>query len=258
MKISSSRWQITAGAALIALSVFFYILHYAIFKDPHHIFSYLLTDLAFLPIEVLLVTLIIHRLLTMRETRERLEKINMVIGVFFSELGTDLLSEFSGYDPKLDEIRKELVISPKETGRGYSTMTKSLKGHEYLVDIRRMDLEELRARLLGKRDLLLRLLENPILLEHELFTDLLWAVHHLTEELTHRKDFGALPEPDLNHLRGDIKRAYATLVVTWLAYMKHLSESYPYLFSLAIRVNPFDKNASPVVSEPGQTGGPVF
>lgn len=29
--------------------------------------------------------------------------------------------------------------------------------------------------------------------------------------------------------------------------MKHLKESYPYLFSLAVRTNPFDPAASPVV-----------
>jgi hypothetical protein len=248
MKTSGTRWQVKAGIALIALSAFFYAVHYAVYRDAEHIFSYILTDLAFLPIEVLLVTLIIHRLLTMRETRERLEKMNMVIGVFFSEVGTDLMAEFARHDRNLENIRKAVVIRP-EAGPELTDIVDSLKGHEYLVDIKRVDLEELRRFLLGKRDLLLRLLENPILLEHESFTDLLWAVHHLTEELIHRKDFASLPDTDLNHLRGDMKRVYAALVTAWLAYMAHLKVSYPYLFSLAIRVNPFDKNASPVVTQ---------
>jgi hypothetical protein len=34
----------------------------------------------------------------------------------------------------------------------------------------------------------------------------------------------------------------------WLEYMEHLKDNYPYLFSLAMRVNPFDKTASPVVT----------
>ena len=37
------------------------------------------------------------------------------------------------------------------------------------------------------------------------------------------------------------------LIIEWLAYMKHLKESYPYLFSLAVRTNPFDPAASPEV-----------
>jgi len=39
----------------------------------------------------------------------------------------------------------------------------------------------------------LRLLENPVLLEHESFTELLRSVFHLSEELEQRDDFGKLP-----------------------------------------------------------------
>jgi hypothetical protein len=38
------------------------------------------------------------------------------------------------------------------------------------------------------------------------------------------------------------------LVTEWLSYMRHLSDSYPYLFSLAMRTNPFDPQASPEVT----------
>jgi hypothetical protein len=91
---------------------------------------------------------------------------------------------------------------------------------------------------------LLGLLENPNLLEHESFTDLLWAVFHLTEELGCRTDLKNLPDTDYAHLSGDIKRVYILLISEWLAYMKHLKDTYPYLFSLSVRTNPFDPNAS--------------
>lgn len=55
------------------------------FRDPHHIFLYLIGDIAFVFIEVLLVTLIIHQLLSRREKQAMLKKLNMVIGAFFSE-----------------------------------------------------------------------------------------------------------------------------------------------------------------------------
>jgi len=35
--------------------------------------------------------------------------------------------------------------------------------------------------------------------------------------------------------------------VQWLAYMKHLKKEYPYLFSLAVRTNPFDPDVSVAV-----------
>ncbi len=63
------RWQILLGLGLILLSAILYSIHYAIFKDAHYIYLYLLGDIAFLPIEVLLVTLIIQQLLSQREKR---------------------------------------------------------------------------------------------------------------------------------------------------------------------------------------------
>jgi hypothetical protein len=241
------RWQIILGLSLVVLSVVFYFIHYAIFRDPHHIFIYLIGDIAFVFIEVLLVTLIIHQLLSVREKRARLEKLNMVIGVFFSEIGADLVTYFSDFDPKLERIKQELIVRPNWSEKEFSALSKRLKSYDYGVEIQKVELEYLRDFLIGKRDFLLRLLENPNLLEHESFTELLRAVFHLTEELQNREDISQLPDSDYEHLAGDIRRAYVLLVQHWLDYMKHLKDNYPYLFSLAMRTNPFDQSASPIV-----------
>ena len=119
-----------------------------------------------------------------------------------------------------------------------------LGGYESDIDIKRHNLQDLKDFLMKKRQFLLNLLENPNLLEHESFTNLLWAVFHLTEELTHRKNLSALLKTDGEHLANDIKRVERLLVSQWLAYMKHLKSDYPYLFSLAMRTNPFDASAS--------------
>lgn len=240
-------WQVILGLSLILLSIFFYLIHYAIFRDPHHIFIYLIGDVAFVFTEVLLVTLIIHQLLNMREKRARLEKLNMVIGAFFSEVGTRLITYFSDFDPKLDKIREELIVTTGWSEQDFSSVSKRLKNYDYEVEIQKVELEYLRGFLMEKRDFLLRLLENPNLLEHESFTELLRAVFHLTEELQSREDINELPDTDYDHLSGDIKRAYILLVHQWVDYMKHLKDNYPYLFSLAMRINPFDQSASPVV-----------
>lgn len=241
------RWQIILGLSLVVLSVIFYLIHYAIFRDPHHIFIYMIGDIAFVFIEVLLVTLIIHQLLSVREKRARLEKLNMVIGVFFSEIGAGLVTYFSDFDPKLEKIKQELIVRPNWSEKEFSALSKRLKSYDYGVEIEKVELEYLRDFLIGKRDFLLRLLENPNLLEHESFTELLRAVFHLTEELQGREDISQLPDSDYEHLAGDIKRAYVLLVQHWLDYMKHLKDNYPYLFSLAMRTNPFDQSASPIV-----------
>lgn len=79
------------------------------------------------------------------------------------------------------------------------------------------------------------------MLEHRSFTDLLWAVFHLTEELIYRKDLTTLSDTDRQHLADDIKRAYILLIAEWVARMRHLQRDYPYLFPLVVRTNKFDR-----------------
>ena len=240
-------WQILLGLAFIAISALFYLIHFAIFKDSHHIFLYLIGDIAFLPIQVLLVTMIIDQLLSRREKRVMLKKLNMVIGAFFSEVGTHLLKSFYEFGSHEYQIKKDLVENNDWSNKVFSNVNKRLNHYDYRIDSQKGNLEDLRNFLLEKRGFLLGLLENPNLLEHESFTDLLWAVFHLTEELACRTHLRGLPITDHEHLSGDIKRAYVLLISEWLAYMKHLRDNYPYLFSLAARMNPFDPDASPIV-----------
>ena len=243
-----SNWQILFGLSLVLLSVIFYFAHYVIFHDSHHILIYLVGDIAFVPIEVLMVTLIIDRVLSTREKRSMLEKMNMVIGVFFSEIGTDLLEHLSEYDPQSEKIKALLIVTPDWSEEKFSTTSKQLRSTSYEIDSQRGDLGHLRSYLMEKRDFMLRLLENPNLLEHDSFTELLFAVFHMTDELAARTDVGQLPDTDYGHLSGDIKRVYSILIREWLDYMEYLKRNYPYLFSLAMRTNPFDKNASPEVT----------
>ncbi len=195
--------------------------------------------------------MMLHR----RDNLARLKKINMLIGVFFSEVGTKLLSDFSDSDPKLPQIRKELVVTGKWTDQDFLRVSKMLKSHRVEVDIRKVSLEEMKGFLLRKRAFLVGLLESPMLLEHEAFTELLRAVFHLVEELDFREDLRRLPDSDRAHLAGDMRRAYNHMVHQWLDYMRYLKEHYPYLFSLAMRTNPFDNEASPVVEEPRKAAG---
>ena len=72
-----------------------------------------------------------------------------------------------------------------------------IKDYKFHIDSNLGDLKRLRDFLSERRNFLLRLLENPNLLEHETFTELLWAVFHLTEELEYRQDLDKLPQSDL-------------------------------------------------------------
>jgi voltage-gated potassium channel len=186
-------------------------------------------------------------LLSRRENQIRTQKLHMVTGLFFAEVGNRLLSYMSALDAKLDQLRNHLMVTQAWTDADFSQANRELQSFRYEAEIRTDILEALRQFLEEKSTLLLRLLENPILLEKGSFTELLRAVFHLREELLHRDDLSQLPKSDYAHLAGDIKRVYPLLLSEWLEYMKYLKENYPYLFSLATRTNPFSEDRSAIV-----------
>lgn len=247
MRIGLRTWEVRLGIVLVASSIAIYSVKYLLLGDPENTYQYIFNALGFLPINVLLVTLILNQLLSIRAKRDRLEKLNMVIGTFFSEVGTALLAYISARDPDLRGAHQGLVVTDAWRPETFGAVRDRLKDHTCRVAVDPGDLQELCGYLKERRDFLLRLLENPVLLEHESFTDLLRAVFHLTEELERRKDFASLPESDIAHLTRDVERVYGRLIVEWLAYMEYLKCNYPYLFSLAMRTNPFDETASTVV-----------
>jgi hypothetical protein len=185
--------------------------------------------------------------MTVREKQALLKKLNMVIGVFFGEVGALLLKRLYAFQPEDETIRKRLLFKHEWSGQHFISESKTFKEFNYHLDINIELLKELKVFLLDQRVFLLRLLENPSLLEHDSFTDLLWAVFHLTDELACRETLTGLPANDLAHLAVDMKRALALLISEWLVYLKHLKEDYPYLFSLEVRKNPFDPEASAII-----------
>jgi len=241
--MNDRRWRIMLAISLLLASTVLYVGHFLIFRDVRHIFLYLIGDIAFLPVQVLLVTMVINALLENRAKRDLLHKLNMVIGAFFAETGTELLGKLGSFDAGVADVRDDLIAQPTWTDRRFTEARAEIARHDFKIDALRGDLVGLQAYLSTQRGFLLRLLENQNLLEHQSFTDTLWAVFHLGDELEHRTDLASLPESDLAHLSGDIKRAYAALAGQWLGHLQHLKTQYPYLFSLAVRTNPFDTSA---------------
>lgn len=242
------NWTSIMTLSLLTASALAYSVHYLIFRDVHHIFIYLIGDLGFLFLDVLLVILLIERLLTRREKKSVMNKMNMVIGTFFSEVGLGLLKRLNVFVENSQELEKDCEIDPKWTKKEFRRAIESSQKFSYEIKLNAESLKQLHEHLIGKRASLMRMLENPNLFEHHRFTDLLWAVTHLTDELAFRGDeLDNLPESDFSHLAGDLRRAYSQLTGQWLQYTAHLKESYPFLFSLAARINPMNPDASPIV-----------
>ena len=104
------NWQVVLGIVLIMLSGMVYYVHFLIFQDARHIFIYLVSDIAFVFLEVFLVTLVVHNLLAHREKQALFNKMNMVIGAFYSEVGRKLIKFCIAFDLEGCSISDKLIV----------------------------------------------------------------------------------------------------------------------------------------------------
>jgi len=194
-----------------------------------------------------IVTSVTQMLVQRSQNRVRKHRLNMLIGVFYTEIGNRLLRILTRFDPEIDTIRQEFFVHDEYTEVEFNQLRRKLRHYDFTINPDKVDLNALFDFLTEKGDLLIRELENPDLIEHEYFTELLWAVVHLRDELLSRESLEDLPESDMAHLANDVVRIYRLLTLQWINYLQYLKGAYPFLFSLALRTNPFVEKPSAVV-----------
>ena len=178
MKIGENlSWRVKLGIILVFTSIVLYIALYWTFHDPHQELFLLGIDLAFVPLEVLFVVLVIETAIGEREKRIMMEKMNMVIGTFFSEVGAELLTRITNYDPDTDKIRHSLLVNANWSAADYKRAIGDIEKFDYTLKITGRDANSWSfwcqpRSSVQNRKFLLGLMENPNLLEHETFTDL--------------------------------------------------------------------------------------
>lgn len=245
-------WQRRLAAILMVLALALYAVRWFAFPDEalrNEMVRFLVGDIGFLFLQVLIVTLVLDSLIRRRERDEMRHKLNMVIGAFFTATGTGLLGRIARADAKLAEVRADLIPTAEWTARDYERSQQLFREHSPQIDLVPCDLQGLRDALATERSFIIGLLSNQALMEHETFSDLLWALTHLGEELSARTSLDALSPADAAHLAVDVRRVYTLLGFEWLEYLRHLQHAYPFLFSLAVRTNPLDPSAHVEIAE---------
>jgi hypothetical protein len=228
---------------LLASTGAIFVLQNYLYHDQRDTGFYFLQELAFLPLQVLLVTLVLNEMFARQAKADRMKKMNMVIGAFVFDIGVPLLKSLAPFDRNGKELESQLLLTAHWGNDDIEKALDQVKKHVFAIDCRQGDLAQLKRFLAEKRESMLRLLENPNLMEHEDFTDLLWAVNHLTDELLYRENLDNISKSDGGHLAEDIRRAQTLLITSWLTYLQHVRKDYPFLFSLVVRTNPFNPNA---------------
>lgn len=248
------KWKLKFSLLMIALIIIIYGSNYLVLGDPEHIISYIWTHLGFIPVDMLIVAFLLDEIIEKKEKEAMLEKLDMLMSTFFSEVGNDLISQLSHvnkYKASTENLKSIKNWDEKDFDNKLAELKSSTTDFSAQVapEEREEFLEELTALLSSKREFIINLINNPNLLEKEEFTGLINAILHLDEELEHRKDFALVSDADFGHLNGDMQRVYEKLVYEWVYYLKYLHKHYPYMIALIIRTNPFDEDADVYVKE---------
>lgn len=224
------RYYFVISFILIALSAVMFLIHYLVFGQALNTAYYSLMNLCFIPINSLVVTIILEKLIDYRAKKDRIEKINMLVGIFFTEVGGKLM---------------HFIIDSDKDAKNYITnfedlnnIKKCLNEYDYKVDMNNIDLCSIKNILLENNNLFVTLISNENVFQHQIFTDLLMSVVHLRDEIIFMEKDDNL-ELNINHLENDVIRVYKNISIQWISYLEYLNKSYPFLYNNAIRVNPF-------------------
>lgn len=241
---SNPKWLAKIGFAFALISFAIYLLSYLLFHDIDFMSHHLMIDLAFLPIEVFLVATVFEKLMGRREEKARLERLHMITGAFFNEVGTDLVKTLAQNNSDAMITVKDYDLNETWSDADFARFKNNINQNVVKLQINATNLLELRDLLISRREYLLRLMENNNLMESEHFSQLLLAIYHLFEEIRLREDLQNLKPSDFAHLSEDVRRIYLLLTEQWINHLSHIKENTPYLFSLAVRTNPFNPEAS--------------
>lgn len=249
------NWKIKLAIILLIASAILYTIAYFGFNEPDKVLFYIVIDLAFIPLDILIVALVIESIIEKKEKETIHEKLDMILGVFFSEIGNDLLETLSKVNNEKGEIDKiehidrwddkDFKIAYNHLKNNRIQFKPNLKNNDEIKEF----IIKLNSILNNKRCFLTDLLENPNLIEKDSFSNLLLAIFHLNDELSLRTDLDRITEVDFAHIVGDIDRVYCRLTYEWLKYLQFLKKHYPYMSSITIRRNPFNPDRCIYIEE---------
>ncbi|PRR81520.1 hypothetical protein [Clostridium vincentii] len=224
------KHNVLVPSILIFLSILMFLCHYVIFGQLENTIYYSFMSLSFIPINILAVTLVFDKLVERRARLERVSKLNMLVGLFFSDIGFVLL--------KLIVVGDEKIKSLGLDFNDLKYCRNKLNSHDHHIDFEKIDYTQLKDLVISGRDILSSLISNENILEHETFADLLMSLMHLRDEIIFMEHKELIQE-DWIHIKGDLIRVYKNLTFQWINYLEHLKIFYPYQYSGAIKFNPF-------------------
>ena len=224
---------------LLCASALLYAIHYLIFRDLHHLAIFGLHELAFVPLEVILVTLGLDQLVEKTHREEARSKVSIIETLYFNESGSTMLRYLTSFDPDAARLRELLQVTQDWRSSDFRQAIRQLKSYPFLLDLERIDFFGLHYHLSQRHEYYRSMLENPALTQSEAFTEMIMKIYLLWEELDGRTNLYQLPEKDRNYLAELLHEIYRELTEYWLDNVYNHSIHNRFRLHRAIESNPF-------------------
>lgn len=224
---------------LLCASALLYAIHYLIFRDLHHLAIFGLHELAFVPLEVILVTLGLDQLVEKTHREEARSKVSIIETLYFNESGGTMLRYLTSFDPDAARLRELLQVTQDWRSSDFRQAIRQLKSYPFLLDLDRIDFFGLHYHLSQRHEYYRSMLENPALTQSEAFTEMIMKIYLLWEELDGRTNLYQLPEKDRNYLAELLHEIYRELTEYWLDNVYNHSIHNRFRLHRAVESNPF-------------------
>lgn len=224
---------------LLCASALLYAIHYLIFRDLHHLAIFGLHELAFVPLEVILVTLGLDQLVEKTHREEARSKVSIIETLYFNESGGTMLRYLTSFDPDAARLRELLQVTEDWHPSDFRQAIRQLKSYPFLLDLDRIDFFGLHYHLSQRHEYYRSMLENPALTQSEAFTEMIMKIYLLWEELDGRTNLYQLPEKDRSYLAELLHEIYRELTEYWLDNVYNHSIHNRFRLHRAIESNPF-------------------
>lgn len=234
------KQKIIKTISLVFLVGVFYYIYYLIFGGARNLIESLVMSIATIPLDILVTGFIINYIVDKKDMDKKEDEVNMIIGMFYNQVGTEILDILVKSDDCVEEIRECALIKKDWGDKEYQKLYDSFNKYEYCVNIDKIDLENLKNILINNNSFFIDLVLNPMMQTKELFTETLIGVIHVKDELNDRFIGEKLDEYEKEHIKVDLNMAYKLLARRWVDYMFHLQKIYPQMFCKALIVSPFD------------------
>ncbi len=210
-------------SVLLAISACIYGMQVFIFNDVRNTEFYIFQDMAFIPISIAITTVVVGELLDINNKRDSRQKTRMLTSTFFSDIGFELMSMLA----LVSNIDEELLHTINDTELSESDKIAAIKKSDFTVNADMGIYTIISDVIIASKTDILILSSNPMLYDHEYFSDLLWELLHLMDEFRLRGDYVKLTPSDLTELNSDFAQVLELLLINWVVNAKYLKETYP-------------------------------